>query len=773
MRFLKLIFCILFTSNLFSQNKFNSDSLNVINYNINLNILDFENKKIDGFCELKLTSEKDLNKIVLDFEGLKVDSITSNKKNLTFNQLQQTLNIDFKLNKNDTAYILVYYKGTPKIDPSGWGGFYIGNHYAYNLGIGFKDNPHNYGRVWFPCVDNFTDKATYNFAIKVPSYYTAVCNGELLKVNSDVSNNKTYFWELKTPIPTYLASVSVNNYILLYDTLNYNQKKIPIEIYTYPNLKTNTLKSFSNLNIIASIYQDLFGEYEWNKIGFAVIPFAGGAMEHATCISYPYNVIDGTLKYESLMAHELSHSWFGNLVTCSNAKEMWLNEGWASYCEPLYKEFLYGKNEYYEHVKKNHFNVLTLAHINDNGYYPVYGIPHEITYGTTVYDKSADIIHSLRKYINNDSLFFYAVRKYIEKYKFSNASTVDLIATLNEYTKTNLNEFFYGWVYDSGFAHFAIENFKVNSTNNLKYNLELSVNQRLLNKRSFIKNNRIKISVYDKNWNCLDTLINFDEKYNGSFNLNFAPECVILDRDNDLMDATTKDFVVIKKNGVYNFYNTLIDCKINNIKKDSVLLFITHNWISPNAKNVENVKVSNSRYWTINGIFPEINNYEVYFSYLKDTIFNDTIFDNNLLKSNKSKDSLVLLYREFNSNNWNIIPSKIMGDQYNGYLSINKLQKGYYTLGIITTTQNNNNLNNIIIKPIYENKSFFIENKNNYAIKINVLNANNEIIRNEVIAPNESKIIKIGKSESNKITVKILKETDIIDSKEIDYDIKK
>ena len=127
-------------------------------------------------------------------------------------------------------------------------------------------------------------------------------------------------------------------------------------------------------------------------------------MEHATNITYPNSSINGSLSDEWLYAHELSHMWFGDKVTCASADDMWLNEGWAVFCESVFREGLYGKESYKTTMRSKLKDVLQFTHIKDGGYRALYGIPPEYTYGSTVYDKGGQVAHTLRGYLG-DSLF--------------------------------------------------------------------------------------------------------------------------------------------------------------------------------------------------------------------------------------------------------------------------------------------------------------------------------------------------------------------------------
>jgi aminopeptidase N len=178
-------------------------------------------------------------------------------------------------------------------------------------------------------------------------------------------------------------------------------------------------------------------------------------MEHATNISYPLFAINGTLDYETLMAHELSHHWWGNLVTCRTAGDMWINEGLASYCEALFMEGMYGTEAYKKYVRDNFKEVLTRAHRNDGGYYALADIPSALTYGDHVYKKGALIAHNLRGQLE-DSTFFSIIQSLMESYSYDNISTSELKAYWQSLTQQDVTTFFEDWIEQPGLPEFRI-----------------------------------------------------------------------------------------------------------------------------------------------------------------------------------------------------------------------------------------------------------------------------------------------------------------------------
>jgi aminopeptidase N len=337
----------------------------------------------------------------LIYSRLTIDSIRENGSPRTFFYNDTILKINFATAKNmvDTSVITVYYHGQPQMDATGWGGFYFDNsqgaEYAYNLGVGFGAKPHNYGRVWFPCFDNFVERSKYVFAITSDSTRRAYCNGTL---TGDVvtGNKRTRTWVMNESMPTYLASVALANYRQVNWTVNTLTGVKPIFLIGHANDTTAMKNGFVNLKNCIQAFENYFGPYKWNRFGYCLVPFGSGAMEHATNIAYP-RAAAGNMAFEAdLMAHELSHHWWGDLITCETQEDMWINEGMATFSAYLFTEAMYGKQAYLTKLKTQHDNLLHFLHKKEGGFRAVSGVPHSLTYGDHVYLKGADMAHTLK-----------------------------------------------------------------------------------------------------------------------------------------------------------------------------------------------------------------------------------------------------------------------------------------------------------------------------------------------------------------------------------------
>jgi aminopeptidase N len=173
-------------------------------------------------------------------------------------------------------------------------------------------------------------------------------------------------------------------------------------------------------------------------------------MEHACNIAYPAFAVDGGTGWESLMAHELAHSWWGNLITCSDASEMWLNEGWASFSVYLFTEAVYGRQAYNDMVNNEHLEIIHYGYANDGGnYFALANMPHEYTYGFTTYTRGAMTVHNLRGYMGDD-LFFSCITNFLNTYAFQPVSSEQFRDHLSACSGLDMAPFFEGWIFNAG-----------------------------------------------------------------------------------------------------------------------------------------------------------------------------------------------------------------------------------------------------------------------------------------------------------------------------------
>ena len=659
-----------------------ADSIDILHYNINLTLQNFADRSLTGITDLQVyTLQDSVRDIRLMLAHLTVDSVWINEErnnHIIRKRGILLIRMEEAQDKGSTILVTVFYHGKPVHDPH-WGGFYFTPHAAFNMGVGMTVVPHPYGRSWFPCLDNFTNKATYDYFITIPDTLVAACPGTLEKIFNNHDGTVTYHWNLSNPIPTYLSSVAISNYTILKKSLH-GMNGIITVYYFIPKGKVAEAKiTFSHVPDYLRIYESLLGPYQWEKAGYATVPFQGGAMEHATCISIPETVITGSHDFDDLLSHEFAHSWFGNLVTCKTAQDMWLNEGWATYCEALYREGSRGRADYDRFVQENHREVLQFTHIIDGGYFPVYGIPENLTYGSTVYKKGADMICTLRNFLG-DKVFFDALKKYFHQYAFSNISTRGFESFLTKTTHANLEDFFNTWIYTPGFPHFSLDS-SLTIKDRDDYVTALFLKQRLRGRKDYSYNTPVVVTLLDNTWKQHNEKVVISGPYQKEFLItSFKPVVAMLNLNQYVSDATSSEYKVIKKSGSYTFDNCYFKLTVKK-PVDSAFFRVVHHWIGPepSAKS-QGVILSENRYWSIEGILPDSSDWKGSFFYNFSHSMRTGYLDT--LPPPPFKNMLRLLYRPSVRTSWQAIPYQIQGTSVSGTLQTSFIKRGDYCVAI-------------------------------------------------------------------------------------------
>ena len=414
----------------------NQLKVDILHYDISVDLYP-KDKKLNGDVSIKgRVIEQPLNQIDLNFyDNLKITSVLFNGVESPFNNKGTKLTIIPENEITDTFDIRIRYEGTPK--RAGLSAFVFGEinekSVIYNL------NEPNYASTWFPCNDLPSDKALIDIKITNEVTKTSVSNGLLKNVEQN-GDRKTYHWYTVYPISTYLIAIYSAEYEKFSHQYVSLDKKdtMNIDYYVFPEHLENAKKDFDEHVDMMNYFSKTFGEYPFIKEKYGVAEFLWqfGAMEHQTMTGVGSNFVNGSKYFTDLYVHELAHHWWGNAVGPATWKDIWLNEGFATYSEALYAEYSAGK-EALQSVMVGKFDENFEGRLYD---------PGEDLFSNTVYEKGAWVLHMLRREIG-DSTFFRTLRTYFERYKYLNASTKDFISLCEELSKKDLNKFFDQWVY--------------------------------------------------------------------------------------------------------------------------------------------------------------------------------------------------------------------------------------------------------------------------------------------------------------------------------------
>jgi aminopeptidase N len=310
-------------------------------------------------------------------------------------------------------------------------------------------------RHWFPSFDFPSDKATTEQRITVEKGETVIGNGDFLGKTDNPNGTTTFHHKMPVPHSTYLTSFIVGKYVKSADSY----KNIPLGFYVYPGRERIVPTAFGKTKQMMRVMEELTRvDFPFNKYDQTIVAsFNFGGMENITATTMADTEIFAAAfpfakgGVEDLVSHELAHSWFGNLVTCKNWAELWLNEGFATFMEAAYREKTYGRADYLRKIRSDARQFLADDAVNKNrhGLFNVLARADDSIFDTTTYQKGGAVVHTLRETVG-DAAFWKALNIYLNRHKFGNVETVDLQKAMEEASGTNLEWFFRQWVYGAG-----------------------------------------------------------------------------------------------------------------------------------------------------------------------------------------------------------------------------------------------------------------------------------------------------------------------------------
>jgi len=427
----------------------NQEKIDIKFYELNLDI-DFNSSRIHG----SVTVNGVIGNIYPDFieldlyDNMTVDSILQNNIPILYLHENDMLKIplsDITLDDENLFSLTIFYQGTP--DHCGAGGFKFDEH--QNIGHVWTLSEAYCARSWWPCKDDPSDKAdSVNIIISVPlePAYIVASNG-LLSSTTINNNKKTYFWKERYPITTYLVSLAIYPYTKWVDQYvsPISSDTMLIEHYVFPDRYEASYPNYSLTKDMLSFFSELFGEYPFisEKYGHADFTWGGG-MEHQTLSSM------GSFS-QNLMVHELGHSWWGNLITCKTFNDIWLNEGFARYCQALWAEHMYGREAYFDFMNNHaYYGAGTIYVENPSSNSQIFS-------AGLSYNKASWVLHMLRHKVG-ETMFFDILKSYAsnDSLSYNAASTSDFQKVCEDISGLDFEQFFQQWIYGEKYPKYEL-----------------------------------------------------------------------------------------------------------------------------------------------------------------------------------------------------------------------------------------------------------------------------------------------------------------------------
>lgn len=395
--------------------------------------------------KMEAVATEELPKFNLDFFGFEISGIKVNGEQAKFSRDGRELIIEPKapLASGSKFEVDVDYSGRPRPYHSPYAPIPLGwNH--VNDSTYVLSEPDG-ASAWFPNNDHPTDKATFSFNITVPKPYTAAANGKLVEKKPGFDDAKgvetnTFRFEATEPMAPYLATVTVGE--LTSDAETMSKSGIPIRNYFPVDMAREATYDFGRTAEMIDFFSEKFGPYPFSSYGAAVIDASvgGAALETQTMPIFERGMVTGDRGMETIYVHELAHQWFGNSVSVKNWKDIWLNEGFATYAQWLWTEKNAGPDALERQVQRAHRSLQW-----QSGQPPIADPGAEGLFSPNVYVRGGVTMHALRKTVG-DEAFFTTLRTYTARHRDGNASTEDFIAVANEVSGQDLNGFFDRWI---------------------------------------------------------------------------------------------------------------------------------------------------------------------------------------------------------------------------------------------------------------------------------------------------------------------------------------
>jgi aminopeptidase N len=420
---------------------------------------DVAHREIRGEVTESVAALRDkLTELRFDSVDLKIESVTVDGKPAKFSTTPNELvvSLDRPAVRGEHHEVLIRYEGQPK-----QGLYFI---------LPDKNYPHQPVEIWtqgeaedtryyIPVYDYPNDRTTSEMLLTVPGSWITISNGQLMEIQDDTDGTKTWRWQQSKPLSTYLITVVAGEFTEQVESWH----GVPVR-YVVPRGKESTIDStFEHTRDMLELFSRRLGvPYPWQQYAqTSVDDFVAGGMENtsATTLSTtdlinPLLAPEERTGNDTVISHELAHQWFGDLVTCKDWGNLWLNEGFATFFQHYWMERHYGAdNAAYEYWRDGS-NWLRRKRL-----YPVPILNRKFTdsteYAGNIYTKAGWVLKMLREELGDDD-FFRGLHQYLEANRGHNVVTADLQKAIEQATSVNVDKFFHQWVYRAGAPQFGV-----------------------------------------------------------------------------------------------------------------------------------------------------------------------------------------------------------------------------------------------------------------------------------------------------------------------------
>jgi len=451
-----------------------SRDFDAIHYRVSLKV-DLDKKILSGENQITLSPlRNNLDKCVLDAEYLVVENVAGiDGRDLLFEQKENQVFISFsrQYNHQDTIILTVKYNlSKPTL------GLRFIEETATNPLMVSSDCFPNKARQWIPCYDYPNDKVTTEMIVTVDNRYKVLSNGRLVSIEENRQRGEvTYHWNQELPHSTYLISLSIADYAVIEDSLG----SLPVNYWVYKGLEADAKTTFGKTPYMIDFFNKLYNyPYPWAKYDQVITSYMGGGAEATSATIVGEGLVMDTIaekdySRETVIAHEIAHQWWGDLITLRSWEHTWLNESFGTYSDYLYTRFDKGedagafdllgkKNQYLNEAHNRYMRPIVFNRYDNPG----------DNFDSHTYPKGACMLHLLR-YILGDDAFFRTLSTFLHQNEFKPVDTHDFMKTVKEVTGKNMDWFFEQYFFSPGHPVFEV----TKSWNETTKKLEITVLQ--------------------------------------------------------------------------------------------------------------------------------------------------------------------------------------------------------------------------------------------------------------------------------------------------------
>ena len=342
--------------------------------------------------------------------------------------------------------IEILYRGVPA------DGFTIGTN-RHGDRTFFADNWPDRAHHWLPVVDHPSDKALVTFAVTAPAHYQVVATGAFVEAVDLGDGRRRTEWSSRAPVATKVMAVGAARFA--------RQRQaavggVPVEVWVYPQDREVGIRAFASASRVVGAFERRLGDYPYAKLANVQTTTRWGGLENAGNVFYDEDAVVARRGIEPLIAHEIAHQWFGDSVTESDWKHVWLSEGLATYLTACYLEWTYGRGRFMGQMDAARLRVLSYVEEAPDSVIVPESVPDpRRLLSPNVYQKAAWVLHMLRGEVG-DGTFWKGMRMYYERFRDRNASTADFIAVMEQASGRRLDRFFEQWLYRPGVPELEI-----------------------------------------------------------------------------------------------------------------------------------------------------------------------------------------------------------------------------------------------------------------------------------------------------------------------------